>query len=145
MPGLDLLLDATMTFWNVFDRTLVTAQNQVTGASAVIEQGYRNAWRLAAGLEWSLDKRWQLRTGVASDQTPIPKSAVQAALPDTDRVYLSGGSSFEFGSGWVGDLGYCHVFYVDNVPINHSTSGNTLKGVFSSGGDIIAAQVRLRY
>ena len=66
---------STLT-WNVFDRTLVTAQNQVTGASAVIEQGYRNAWRLAAGLEWSLDKRWQLRTGVAYDRKREPTSTV---------------------------------------------------------------------
>jgi long-chain fatty acid transport protein len=144
-PRLDLLLDATLTFWNVFDRTSVTAQNEVTGASVVIQQGYRNAWRLAAGLQWKVDERWQLRTGAAYDQTPIPASAVQAALPDADRVYLSGGVSYEFGSGWGSDFGYSHVFYVEKVGIDRSANSNTLKGMFSSGGDVIAGQMRLRY
>jgi long-subunit fatty acid transport protein len=90
---------AVLSARNVFDRTSVTAQNEVTGASVVIHQGYRNAWRFAAGLQWKVDERWQLRTGAAYDQTPIPASAVQAALPDADRVYLSGGVSYEFGSG----------------------------------------------
>lgn len=144
-PRLDLLLDATMTLWNVFDHTSVTAQDPATGASVVIPQNYRNAWRFAAGLEWSLKEKYQLRTGVAYDQTPIPKSAVQAALPDADRVYLSGGASVQLGTGWSADLGYSHVFYVERVPIDRTVSGNILKGVFSNGGDIVAAQLRLRY
>ena len=144
-PELDLLLDATLTFWSVFDHTSVTAQNPATGASAVIQQGYRNAWRFSAGLEWGLNERWRLRTGVAYDQAPIPTSAVQAALPDADRVYLSGGISIQFGGGWIADLGYSHVFYVEKVRIDRFASGNTLKGVFSSNGDIVAAQLRLRY
>ena len=142
---LALLLDATLTFWNVFDRTSVTAQNPVTGASTVIEQGYRNAWRFAAGLEWKPVEAWQLRTGVAYDQTPIPASAVQAALPDADRVYLSGGVSHQFGDNWGCDFGYSHVFYTRSVSIDRYANGNTLKGVFSSGGNVLAAQVRLMY
>jgi long-chain fatty acid transport protein len=142
---LDLLLDATLTFWNAFSRTSVTAQNAVTGASVVIEQGYRNAWRFAAGLQWKLDEHWQLRTGIAYDESPISAAVVQAALPDADRIYLSGGVSYEFGNGWGGDLGYSHVFYTHDVAIDRTVNGGTLKGSFSSGGDVIAAQMRLRY
>ena len=83
---LDLLLDSTLTFWNVFGHTSITAQDPATGASTVIQQGYRNAWRFAAGLEWRPDDRWTLRTGAAYDETPIPAAAVQAVLPDADRV-----------------------------------------------------------
>jgi long-chain fatty acid transport protein len=144
-PKVDLLLDATLTFWNAFSRTSVTAQNAVTGASVVIEQGYRNAWRFAAGLQWKLDEHWQLRTGLAYDESPIPAAAVQAALPDADRIYLSAGVSYEFAHGWGGDLGYSHVFYTSDVNINRTMNGNTLQGTFSSGGDVIAAQMRLRY
>jgi long-chain fatty acid transport protein len=144
-PNINLLLDATLTLWSVFDQTAITAQNRATGASAAIQQGYQNAWRFAAGLEWGLGPQWQLRTGFAYDQTPIPRQMVQAALPDADRVYLSAGATFRFRTGWAADIGYSHVFYVDHVPIDRSAAGNVLNGVFTSSGDIIAAQLRLRY
>jgi long-chain fatty acid transport protein len=144
-PDLDLLLDATLTFWNVFDHTSVTARDASTGASVVIQQGYRNAWRFAAGLEWRMRPEWTLRGGVAYDQTPIPSSAVQAALPDADRVYLSAGASYQLGPAWSVDAGYSHVFYVRDVAINRTSNGNTLSGVFASHGDIVSAQLRFRY
>ena len=146
MERLDLLLDATLTFWNIFQSTSINAQNLVTGASAVIQQNYKNAWRFAAGLEYTLDEQWSLRSGVAYDRTPIPLYAVQAALPDRDRVYLSVGASYKVTPGWSVDFGYSHLFLVSNVPINRTTStGDTLSGSFSLSGDVFAAQLKLRY
>lgn len=144
-PRLDLLLDANLTFWHGFDHVSVTAQNPATGASVVIPERYRNAWRVSTGLEWKLDDGWRLRTGAAYDQTPIGSAAEQAALPDADRVYLSVGASVALSKGWAADLGYSHVIYTNKVSIDRTQSGNTLKGTFSSGGDIIAAQLRVRY
>jgi long-chain fatty acid transport protein len=145
-PGLDLLLDATLTFWDVFGSTSITASNPARGASVVIQQGYRNAWRFAAGLEYKLSERWTIRTGVAYDQTPIPASAAQAALPDSDRVYLAGGVSARFDDRWSLDFGYSHVFYVNTVQIGRTAaSGDTLEGNFTGGGNVLAAQLKMQY
>ena len=142
---LDVLLDATLTLWNVLQNTTITASDPVTGASAVIPQSYRNAWRFAAGAEYRLSKRWELRGGVAYDQTPITLAAEQAALPDRDRVYLSAGASFRVSDTWSFDVGYTHVIYVGDIPIDRSTSnGDTLKGSFAGGGNIVAAQLRVQ-
>ena len=144
-PRLNFLADATLTLWDVFRNVSVTAQNEVTGASVVIQENYKNAWRFAAGLEWAVGEHWTLRGGVAYDETPIPKPAVQAALPDADRVYVSAGASVRLSPAWGADLGYSRVIYVNNVGIDRTASGSTLNGVFSSGGNIIAAQLRFNY
>jgi long-chain fatty acid transport protein len=142
----DLLLDATLTYWGVFSTTSIAARNQATGSSVVIQQGYRNAWRFATGLEYKVNEQWRLRAGAAYDETPIPPSAVQAALPDRDRVYISVGGSVRIGNGWNFDAGYSHVVYVGDIPIERTNSaGNTLSGAFMVGGDIVAAQLRVEY
>jgi long-chain fatty acid transport protein len=146
LERLDLLLDATFTWWGSFQNTSITSHNPATGASLVIREGYKDAWLFAAGLEYRIDPQFSLRTGVAYDQTPIPPSAVQGALPDRDRVYLSVGASYQLTRGASIDIGYSHLFAVSSVPINRTTStGDTLDGQFNIGGDIFAAQLRVRY
>jgi len=143
---LDLLLDATLTLWNVLQNTTIVASDPVTGASTVISQSYRNAWRFAAGAEYRVSRRWTLRGGAAYDQTPIPLSAQQAALPDRDRVYLAAGASFQASRDWSFDVGYTHVIYVGDIPIDRSSpNGDTLKGRCEGGGNIVAAQLRVQY
>ena len=142
----DLLLDSTLTFWDVFDVTTISARNTATGVSAVTRQGYRNAWRVAAALEYTLDQKWALRAGVAYDQTPIPANLVQAVLPDRDRVYVSVGASYQPAQNWGVDVGYSHLFATGPVPIDRSgPSGDLLKGRFSFGGDVFAAQMKYQY
>lgn len=143
----DLLMDVTLTFWDVFNSTSITAENSVTGASIVIPQGYRNAWRYAGGIQYRPDKIWTLRAGVAYDQTPIPAAMVMAAVPDRDRIYTSIGASYQpRNSRWNVDVAYSHLFAIGPVPINRTTSsGDTLNGQFRFAGDVFAAQFRYRY
>jgi len=144
----DVLLDATLTFWDVFKSLSITADNPVTGASVVTQQGYRNAWRWAVGVEYkpNLNQPWNLRAGVAYDRTPIPLNLVQAALPDRDRIYASIGASYQASPTWGADVAYSHLFAVGPVPISRTgPSGDTLKGRFTFSGDVFALQVKYRY
>jgi long-chain fatty acid transport protein len=144
---LDLLLDANVTLWSTLQSVTITAANPAIGVSTVIPFNYRNAWRLAGALEYRLPESWSLRGGVAWDQTPIPLSAVQASLPDRDRLYLSAGLSYRVNDCLSLDLGYSHITYLGGrVPINRTTSnGDTLRGAFGVGGNIVAAQFKLEY
>jgi long-chain fatty acid transport protein len=144
---LDLLLDATLTLWSALQSTTITASDTVTGVTTVIPLNYHNAWRIAGGLEYRLTERWNLRSGVGYDQTPIPAWALQASLPDRDRMYLGVGASFKASESFSVDVGYTHVFYVGgNVPINRTSStGDTIVGNFDVGGNVFAAQIKLQY
>ncbi len=144
---LDLLFDTTLTLWSVLQSTTITANDQTTGVTTVIPLNYHNAWRVAGGLDYRVSDRWSVRGGVAYDQTPIPAWAVQASLPDHDRVYLGFGASFQATETFSLDVGYSHVFYLGtSIPINRtSSSGDTISGQFDVGGNIVAAQIKLQY
>lgn len=144
--GLELLFDATLTKWSVFRTTVITPSDPTTGAAAVIDQNYRDAWRFAVGANYVLNDQWTIRGGVGYDQTPIRAAFIQATLPDRDRVYLSLGASYRFSKVWSVDVGYSRVHYVGSIPINRSTAtGDTLVGHFDVGGDVAAAQVRYQF
>jgi long-chain fatty acid transport protein len=143
--GLDVMFDATLTQWGVFKTTVVTPADPTTGAAAVIDQNYQDAWRFALGANYPLNEQWAIRGGVAYDQTPIPPASIQASLPDRDRVYLSIGATYRFSKAWSVDFGYSHVHYVGSIPIDRTTNtGDTLVGHFDVGGDVVAAQVRFQ-
>jgi long-chain fatty acid transport protein len=144
---LDLLLDATLTLWSATQGTTITASNAATGVTATIPLDYHNAWRFAGALDYRLTDQWSIRSGVAFDQTPIPSWALQASLPDHDRIYLGFGASFKATESFSFDVGYSHVFYLGaSIPINRTSStGDTLTGRFDVSGNIIAAQIRFQY
>jgi long-chain fatty acid transport protein len=144
---LDLLLDVTLTLWGVLQSVGVVAATPTTGVSPVIPFDYRNAWRFAGAVEYRIAEPWSVRGGVAYDQTPIPLSAVQASLPDRDRVYISAGVSFRATRSLSIDMGYSHIIYAGGaIPINRtSPNGDTILGKFNVGGNIVAAQLKLEY
>jgi long-chain fatty acid transport protein len=142
----DLFVDATLTSWGVFRTTVITPNDPSTGAGAVIAQNYKDAWRFAIGGNYRASDRWEFRGGIAYDQTPIAAEFVQAALPDRDRTYFTVGTSYRFDDAWSADLGYAHVRYAGRVPIDRTNAtGNTLRGSFDVGGDILGAQVKYRF
>jgi long-chain fatty acid transport protein len=145
-PRLELMADATVTQWSVFRSTLVTPNNPATGATAFVRQNYRDAWRFAVGLEHRLSEMWSLRAGVGYDQTPVPASGVQPALPDRDRVYGSVGASVQFAHALSVDVGYSYVSYVGRIPMDSTgANGDRVRGSFSVGGSVVGAQFRLGF
>ncbi len=141
--GLDLMADATLTQWGVLQTTVITPADPATGAAVTIQQHYRDAWRFALGANYAFNDEWQLRGGLAYDQTPIRAEFVQAALPDRDRLYLSLGGSYRFTNSLSVDLGYSHVHYIGTIPIDRSTAnGDTLAGSFTVGGNVLALQLK---
>lgn len=143
----DLLLDATLTRWGVFQSTVITPTDPSTGAPAVIEQNYRDAWRFALGGNYRASDHWELRGGIAYDQTPIQLQYIQASLPDRDRVYFAVGASYRFDDAWSVDFAYTYVRYAGgDIPIDRTTpTGDTLRGSFDVGGSIVAAQAKYRF
>jgi long-chain fatty acid transport protein len=143
--GLDVYLDATLTKWGVLDATVITPKNLATGAAVVINQNYQDAWRYAIGANYVWNDEWSVRAGLAYDETPIPTAFVQATIPDRDRVYYSLGASYRVNKVLSVDVGYTHVRYVGEVPIDRAgPSGDRLFGRFDVGGNIVAAQVKFQ-
>ena len=144
---LTFLADATMTRWGVLRQTVITANDPTTGANVVIPQHYQNANRYAVGVNWApREEAYELRAGLAYDQTPIPTAFVQAALPDRNRVYITFGGSYRITNDVSFDVGLALTQYLGPVPINRTTvNGDQLRGSFNVGGEILAAELKIEF
>lgn len=57
------------------------------------------------GLSYRLDPKWQLRSGLAYDRSPVPADRRTISIPDSDRVWYSAGVGYQIDRNLSLDLG----------------------------------------
>jgi long-chain fatty acid transport protein len=145
--------DVTWTNWSDIDK-LVTKLND--GSRSVAVWDYDDSWRYSIGTEFSPSRTWTFRTGVAYDETPVPRDSLRSPrVPDNDRTWLTLGLTYRYTPNLSFDFGYAHIFVDDpklkNVSDNHDpTEGQTtgvhsLSGKYDASVDILSAQVNWRF
>jgi long-chain fatty acid transport protein len=82
----------------------------------VSTEHYRNAWRFALGVNYTINPQWMLRAGGGYDQTPTVNAERTVRMPDADRWALSVGAHYQPRAQWIIDAGYTYL-----QSINHST------------------------
>jgi long-chain fatty acid transport protein len=126
------------------------SQATLAGAAIAIPFQYRNGQFYSLGAEYIWTPATTLRAGVAYEISPIDDMVRIPALPDNDRVWISGGLSHKLTQAVTLDFAYSHAF-VKSPTFNLSPgSGNptfngvdTYIGTGSSHFDIFT--VALRY
>lgn len=152
------MADVTWTNWSEVDTLDIKLQNSNTlpkGRSVAVWD-YDDSWRYAIGTEFTPSKTWTFRTGVALDETPVPKDSLRSPrVPDNDRTWLTLGMTYRHTPNLSFDFGYAHIFVDDpklkGVPDNHNpTDGQTtgvheLSGKYDASVDILSAQVNWKF
>jgi long-chain fatty acid transport protein len=134
-----LLGDVMWTQWSEIQRVDVVRS---TGAvSTSVPFAFRDAWRVSAALNYRLNDAWLLRAGVAWDQTPVrsPEQRL-AALPDSDRTWLSLGVRWQASARHRLDVAYAHVFIEDTTINSTAFNTTTVRGSYANAADILSAQ-----
>lgn len=104
-------------------------------------ENWHDAFRYALGVNYTLSNAWQLRAGVAYDESPADDKYITPRIPDSDRTWLAISASFKASDSLSFDIGYAHLF-VDDTEINQvSTTNGNLRGKFDNSVDIIGLQV----
>ena len=70
-------------------------------ANVPVENNWDDTWFFSVGADYKLNGQWTVRGGVAYDQGPVENQYRMAVIPDTDRVWFSGGASYLYDK--VGD------------------------------------------
>ena len=84
---------------------------------------WKDAWNIALGEDYYLNDNWTLRFGTAYDQSPSRSNTYRTnRIPDTDRIWLSLGASYQKDNHQV-DFGYAHLFFAHGHTRN-SPSGD---------------------
>jgi len=148
-----LMADVTWTQWSDVDKLVTKLQN---GSRSVSVWDYDDSWRYAIGAEFTPSRTWTFRTGVALDETPIPKDSLRSPrVPDNDRTWVTLGMTYRYTPNLSFDFGYAHLFVDDpklkNVSDNHdptegqSTGFHSLSGKYDASVDILSAQVNWKF
>ena len=149
------MADVTWTQWSDVDKLNIKLQD---GNRSVAVWNYDDSFRYAIGTEFTPSHSWTFRTGVAFDETPVPKNSERSPrVPDNDRTWLSLGMTYRYTPNLTFDFGYAHLFVDDpklnNVSDNHnpnatppqSTGVHSLSGKYDASVDIFGAQVNWKF
>ena len=140
----ELLADFTWTGWSSFEELRVTYDNPVQPDTLSV-QDWEDVIRVSAGVNYQLNNKLTLRTGVAFDEEAIPSAQRRTArIPGNDRTWLSFGAGYKVNKNISFDVGYAHLF-LDDTPIDNINpeSGGTaleIRGEFEPSVDIVSAQ-----
>lgn len=78
---------------------LVSTSGQVGGSNvSTSRREYKNAWTLRAGAQYQLTSGLTVRGGGSYDFSPVKDGFVTPETPDADRLGLTVGASYKFGS-----------------------------------------------
>ncbi len=93
--------------WSAFDELVVDLAG---GAQLVSPRNYEDKISVRLGAEWkAIPNKLDLRVGYMYDPTPIPATALTAALPDANRHDLTAGFSYHLNKNFNVDLGFLWV------------------------------------
>jgi long-chain fatty acid transport protein len=102
------------------------------------------------GGEYRIDPAWTVRAGIGYEISPIDIDTRNTRLPDTDRIWLSLGASYNWSDQLSFDVAYSHLFSVGNTDINIDSGNPSFRGVVFAADvdasvDIISASVKYRW
>ena len=102
------------------------ALDQIAAAHSTITNNWDDTWFFSVGADYKLNGQWTVRGGVAYDQGPVENQYRMAVIPDTDRVWFSGGASYKYTDNLTFDFGATYIKGVGDkelVSANEKASG----------------------
>ncbi|MDD2885814.1 MAG: outer membrane protein transport protein [Dechloromonas sp.] len=145
---LELLADATWTGWSSVNALVPLVASSGAPASAPLRYNFHDSWRFGLGAKYQLNDRWNLRAGVAYDQTPVPDDASRTmTVPDSDRTWLAFGARWAMTKNTSLDFGYAHIFFKDSSTARavmntaETATLQTVRGDFTTRADLFSLQV----
>ncbi|SMF39111.1 OmpP1/FadL family transporter [Pseudogulbenkiania subflava] len=107
--------------------------NGVSQGDLVINQQWKNTYKLSLGMNYHYSDNLLLRTGVAYDQSPVKNDNLRhPALPDSDRYWFSVGANYKLNKQSSVDLAYSYVYFKDGN-MNYTDSCNPAGGASCTG------------
>ena len=145
-----IMADAQWTNWNALDNLtfnyggdITLAAGDVTSSSEPYKWG--SAWFGSIGARYQHDENWAFTGGIAFDETPVKDEYRTVRLPDSNRYWVSLGTTYKAAEWADVTLGYTHIF-AHSADVNQSSdTQGTFSGTYESHVDIIALQANFKF
>ncbi len=132
---------ATWFGWSNFERITATDDNGVQRQNVL--QNYNNTLALNVGADYKYSDDWTFRGGVQYDPTPTEDGFRSTRTPDGDRIWLSGGATYNMNEEMSWDFA---VTYIDIGAEDITLTRNTASNINAeSDGNVAIVAVGLNY
>lgn len=147
---LELLADVTWNGWS----SLKALEPMIGSARATapVRYNFEDTWRVGLGAKYQLNDAWNLRAGIAYDQTPVPDEASRTmTVPDSDRTWLAFGARWKMSPKTSVDMGYAHIFFKDvktaRAVMNTAETATlqTVRGDFKTDAHLFSVQMNYHF
>lgn len=108
----------------------------------VVENNWDDTWFFSVGADYKLNGQWTVRGGVAYDQGPVENQYRMAVIPDTDRVWFSGGASYKYTDNLTFDFGATYIKGVGDTDLYDKVGGTKIGEFKSLDSYIFSAQMQ---
>lgn len=110
--------------------------------TTVVENNWDDTWFFSVGADYKLNGQWTVRGGVAYDQGPVENQYRMAVIPDTDRVWFSGGASYKYTDNLTFDFGATYIKGVGDTDLYDEVGGEKIGEFKSLDSYIFSAQMQ---
>jgi long-chain fatty acid transport protein len=138
------------TGWSSFKQLLILSA-QPHNSADLTTFGWKDSWFGSIGAEYKADDQWTLRAGTAYDETPTPSGAATPGIPDSSRIWLSGGIGYRLSDDMDLDFSVAHLFSGTSrinqsvsAPTGENAARGTLIGTVSTGVTLIGMELTYR-
>lgn len=110
-----IMADLQWTHWSRFKNVITRFDN---GAQLIMDESYKNAYRLAAGGSYQYNDPWRFKFGIMFDKSPIPNANRNVFIPNQNQILPAIGAQYRICKTLKLDFGYAHAFYKKDNNIN---------------------------
>ena len=94
------------TNWSSFDTLQISHDLQMPQPDPV-ENHWKDSWLFTVGADYTINSAWTVRAGVGYEISPVDDDKYRTAvIPDTDRLWLSIGTTWHVNENLQGDFGF---------------------------------------
>lgn len=137
--------------WSNF-KTL-TINNEASGVykalgfdSKSYDNDWEDTWLFSVGADYKLNDAWTVRGGVAYEKDPVgDNSKRMAVIPDTDRLWLSFGATWNASKNFQIDGGFSYLKGIGNRDLYDEVGGEPIGKYKSLDAVILGIQGQYRF
>ncbi len=131
--------------WSNFKN--LTIKNSNTGAAfSNVENDWEDTWLFSVGADYKLNDAWTVRGGVAYEKDPVgDNSKRMAVIPDTDRLWLSLGATWNASKNIQIDGGFSYLKGIGNRDLYDKVGGKPIGKYKSLDAVILGIQGQYRF
>lgn len=140
-----LMAEVSLTRWSRFEDLVIEFDNPAQPDN-ITDADWKDTWFYALGVTFRPAENWDLRAGVAHDQSPVPDKTRIPRIPDEDRTWLSLGVRWQARPLLALSVGYTHIWVEDSrLDLKANDPGNAfrgdLAGAYDNAIDIATVQI----